>query len=189
MPFGCFHFTRSLNPSLRGSPPPPTLHPYRSACGIGVAKKPSNLAGNLRSASYSFNSIQTMNRTMANCMQASVLTLQIIKIGISKYLYRNCVQKQLFSNLVTHIIIIYVLAYSSMQCSAVNVQLAICMLNKSRFINQLTTYGSYQVILLLVFLLFVAVIKIILFLYFYSVARLYTITGLDWTGLLDSSQS
>ena len=25
--------------SIRGSPPPPTLHPYRSACGIGIARK------------------------------------------------------------------------------------------------------------------------------------------------------
>ena len=24
---------------LRGSLPPPTLHPYRSACGIGIANK------------------------------------------------------------------------------------------------------------------------------------------------------
>ena len=38
----------SCNPPLRGSPTPPTLHPYISACGVD--KKLSNMAGN--SASY-----------------------------------------------------------------------------------------------------------------------------------------
>ena len=44
------HFTLknaelSCNPPLRGSPPPPTLHPYINA--YGVDKKLSKMAGNL----------------------------------------------------------------------------------------------------------------------------------------------
>ena len=39
MPFGCFQFTRIVNPPLSGTLPPPTLHPYRSAYGIDIASK------------------------------------------------------------------------------------------------------------------------------------------------------
>ena len=35
----CFHFTWRISLPLCGFPPPPTLHPYRSVCGIGVASK------------------------------------------------------------------------------------------------------------------------------------------------------
>ena len=43
------HFTlknaeRRCKPPLHGSPPPPTLHPYISACGVD--KKLSKMAGN-----------------------------------------------------------------------------------------------------------------------------------------------
>ena len=53
MPFDCFQFAHTINLPLHGSPPPPTLHPYRSACVAN--KKLSKLAGN--SASYPFNSL------------------------------------------------------------------------------------------------------------------------------------
>ena len=50
-PCGPFHLENaelSCNPPLRSSPPPPTLHPYISACGVD--KKLSKMVGN--SASY-----------------------------------------------------------------------------------------------------------------------------------------
>ena len=50
-PYGPFPLKNAelhCNPPLRGSPPPPTLHLYISACGVD--KKLSKMAGN--SASY-----------------------------------------------------------------------------------------------------------------------------------------
>ena len=38
MPFGCVQLTRGAC-HLVAAPPPPTLHPYRSACGIEKASK------------------------------------------------------------------------------------------------------------------------------------------------------
>ena len=38
-PIGCFQLAQTFNLPLHGFPPPPTLHPNRSACGIGVASK------------------------------------------------------------------------------------------------------------------------------------------------------
>ena len=46
-PCGPFHLENAelcCDPLLHGSPPPPTLHPYISACGID--KKLSKMAGN-----------------------------------------------------------------------------------------------------------------------------------------------
>ena len=55
MPFGCFQCGYGLFLPLHGSPQPPTLHPYKSAYGIGYAsEKLSKMVGN--SATYPFNS-------------------------------------------------------------------------------------------------------------------------------------
>ena len=110
MPFGCFQFTCTLNPPLRSSPSPPTLHLYRSVGGIGVAsKKLSIMVGNL--ASYPFNSLYIDRlwicsyRIMMNSMQAIVFPP---KIQYFKYLKLvclnicNCALKVAFLNPVTN---------------------------------------------------------------------------------------
>ena len=88
MSCGCFQCWHSNCLPLYGSPPP-HLHPYRSACGIGYASiKIYKMAGN--SASYPFNSqCMDRHRIMVSCMQASVFLPKIQCFTSLKLLFLN----------------------------------------------------------------------------------------------------
>ena len=92
MPFDCFQCYHSLFPQFHYNSPHHSLHPYRSACGIGCASE-----NHLNAGQFSQLSIQqlvhgqTMNsfRIMVKCMQASVFPPEIQYFKQLKLVFLN----------------------------------------------------------------------------------------------------